>query len=65
MATSVKDALKKTGKTDGEPNKLGGGGRFKQLEKKGVSAKLAAWIGDRKYGTSKMHKWASASKKKG
>jgi hypothetical protein len=57
------DVIKKSGKTDGESNKLGGGGRFKQMEKKGMSDKLIAWIGDRKYGKNKMSKWASKGKK--
>lgn len=63
MATSVKDALKKTGKTDGEPNKLGGGGKFKQLEKKGLSAKLSAWIGRKNHGSKSMASWAAKGKK--
>jgi hypothetical protein len=30
------EEIKKTGKTDGKPNKLGYGGRSKQLEEEGV-----------------------------
>ncbi len=63
MAKKVSDALKHTGETDGESNKLGGGGRFKQMEKKGVSPALAAWIGDKLHGKAKMSKWAAAGKK--
>jgi hypothetical protein len=50
--------------------KLGSGGRFKALETKLASqpgvrnpAALAASIGDKKYGTAQMAKWAAASKK--
>ena len=48
---------------------LGGGGRFAQLKKKlaaGGARKpgaLAAAIGRRKYGSSKMQKWANANRK--
>lgn len=62
MASDVKSIMKKTGTTDGKSNKLGSGGRFKQLENKGLSSKLAAWIGNRKHGTKKMHTWASKGK---
>ena len=58
------DALKKKGKTDGKSNKLGKGGRFKQMEDKGLSKKLVAWIGSKQHSSSKMHKWANADKKK-
>lgn len=47
-------SLKTTGKTDGKSNKLGGGGRFKQLENQGKSPALAAYIGRKKYGAKKM-----------
>ena len=63
MATSAKDLLKKTGKTDGKSNKLGKGGRFKQMEKKGLSDKLSAWIGAKVHGSKKMHEWAEKGKK--
>lgn len=63
MANKVKDVLKKTGKTDGEPNKLGGGGRFKQMEDKGLSDKLVAWIGRKKHGAKKMASWATKGHK--
>jgi hypothetical protein len=58
------DIIKKTGKTDGKSNKEGGGGRFKQMEDKGMSAKLVAWIGRRKNGEGKMEKWSKAGKKR-
>jgi hypothetical protein len=40
--------------------KVGSGARFKALKKKVGSAKLAAWIGRKKYGKKKF---ASLSKK--
>lgn len=63
--------LKKTGSYKGEPNKLGGGGRFKQLtdklEAQGKSASsakaIAASIGRKKYGKAKMSNWAAKGKK--
>lgn len=63
MASKVADTLKHTGKTDGKSNKLGGGGRFKQMEDKGASASLAAWIGRKKYGDKKMSGMAEHGKK--
>jgi hypothetical protein len=44
--------------------KLGSGARFKALSKKVGSSKLAAWIGNKKYGKTKMHKMAMAGRKK-
>jgi len=64
MAKTAADVIRKTGKTDGKSNKLGKGGRFKQMESKGLSPKLVAWIGDKVHGKSKMHKWAAADRKK-
>lgn len=58
------DVIKKKGKTDGKSNKLGKGGRFKQMEKKGMSDKLIAWIGNRKHGSKKMGEWAAKAKDK-
>lgn len=63
--------LKKTGSYKGEPNKLGGGGRFKQLtdklEAQGKSASsakaIAASIGRKRYGKAKMANWAAKGKK--
>lgn len=63
MAKHVNEIIKKTGKTDGKSNKLGKGGRFKQMENKGLSPKLAAWIGDKVHGKNKMAKWAAKDKK--
>lgn len=51
--------------------KLGSGGRFEalsaELEEKGAEDPdaLVASIGRKKYGASKMAKWAAASRKKG
>lgn len=56
--------IKKTGKTDGKSDKLGGGGRSAQLKKKGLSGALIAWIGDRKHGKGKMEKWSKEGKKR-
>ena len=56
--------VKKTGKTDGKSNKLGGGGRFQQLENQGASAGLAAYIGRKMYGKKKMAKMAAKGKEK-
>ncbi len=64
MAKNVSDVIKKKGSTDGKSNKLGKGGRFKQMENKGLSPKLAAWIGNKVHGTANMHKWAAADRKK-
>ena len=64
MAKNVSEVIKKTGKTDGKSNKLGKGGRFKQMEKKGLSDKLIAWIGSKKHGSKKMHEWADKGKDK-
>lgn len=60
--------LKKTGKTNGKSNKLGGGGRFAQLAKKaGGGAKgkrIAAAIGRKKYGNKKFAKMSAAGRKR-
>ena len=52
----VKAGIKKTGS---EPNKLGGGGRFKQMEKKVGSPALAAWIGRKSLGAKKFNALAA------
>lgn len=57
-----KDTTKKTGKFEGKSNKLGGGGRFSQMEDKGVSPGLAATIGRKLYGKKKMAKMAAKRK---
>ncbi len=62
LAKAMKSKIKKTGKFEGKSNKLGGGGRFKQLVAQGKSPALAAFIGRKKYGAKKM---ASLSAKGG
>ena len=57
------NTIKKTGSTNGQPNKLGGGGRFKQAVAKTGSPALAAFIGRKMYGKKKMTKMAVAGKK--
>ena len=58
------DKLKKTGKTDGKSNKLGGGGRFQQLVNQGKSPALAAYIGRKLYGKKKMASMSAAGRKR-
>lgn len=60
-----KTPIKKTGSTGGEPNRLGGGGRFKQMTNKGMSPALAAYIGRKKYGAKMMANMAAKGKKQG
>lgn len=55
--------LKKTGKFEGKSNKLGGGGRFKQLVAQGKSPALAASIGRKSLGKAKFQKLAAKGKK--
>ncbi len=55
--------VKKTGSFKGKSNKLGGGGRFKQLVAQGKSPALAAYIGRKKYGAKKMASWSAKGKK--
>lgn len=50
---------KKTGSTDGQSNKLGGGGRFKQMTDSGMSPALAAFVGKKRYGAKAMSKMAA------
>ncbi len=54
--------VKKTGKTDGKSNKLGGGGRFQQMLNKGVSPALAAYIGRKVHGKGRMASMAAKGK---
>lgn len=54
---------KKTGTFHGKSNKLGGGGRFAQMEAKGASPALAAYIGRKMYGKKKISTMAAKSKK--
>lgn len=56
--------IKKTGKFEGKSNKLGGGGRFAQMEAKGASPALAAFIGRKLYGKKKMASMAAKGKKR-
>jgi hypothetical protein len=44
--------------------KLGSGARFKALKRKVGSAKLAAWIGRKKYGKSRFAKLSAKGRKK-
>lgn len=59
----MSDTTEKTGSFQGKSNKLGGGGRFAQLEDKGMSGGLAAAIGRKLYGKKKMSKMAAKGKK--
>ena len=66
-----KSGIKKTGKSFGKSNRLGGGGRFRQVEhavagKKGVynPAGLAAYIGRRSLGKARFQGLAAAGKKR-
>jgi hypothetical protein len=58
-------AIKKTGSFQGQPNKLGGGGRFKQMVAQGKSPALAAYIGKRRYGAKAMAKMSAAGRSNG
>lgn len=59
----MNSTTKKTGKFHGKPNKLGGGGRFAQMEAKGASPALAAFIGRKLYGKKKMAKMSNTGRK--
>ncbi len=50
--------LKHTGTFKGSSNRLGGGGRFKQLVAQGKSPALAAYIGRKSLGKAKFQKLA-------
>lgn len=62
--------IKTTGTYKGKPNKLGGGGRFAQVEAKAAAggaknpAAVAAMIGRRKYGAKKMAQMSAKGRKK-
>lgn len=56
--------LKKTGSFQGKSNKLGGGGRFKQLVAQGKSPALAAYIGRKSLGAKKMAALSAAGRKR-
>lgn len=64
MALKAHDVLKHSGKTGGKSNKLGGGGRFKQMERQGKSDALIAWIGRRKHGAKAMAKMSAKGRKR-
>lgn len=63
MFPPSKDSVKKTGSFEGQPNKPGGGGRFKQMVASGKSPALAAYIGSKMYGKKKMTSMAMKGKK--
>jgi len=58
------NTIKKTGSFEGSSNKLGGGGRFKQMVASGKSPALAAFISRKIYGKKKTQQMAAAGKKK-
>lgn len=59
-----KGPIKKTGSFEGHSNKLGGGGRFRQMEAKGASPALAAYISRKIYGNKKTQQMATAGRKR-
>ena len=68
--SAMKYKIKTTGKSFGKSNKLGGGGRFAQVEhavagKKGVynPAGLAAYIGRKSLGKKKFQQLAAKARK--
>ncbi len=62
--TKTPGKIKKTGKFQGKSNKLGGGGRFKQMVAQGKSPALAAYIGRKSLGKAKFQKLAAAGRKR-
>ncbi len=64
LAKALSSRVKKTGTFQGKSNKLGGGGRFKQLEAQGKSPALAAYIGRKSLGKSKFQSLAAKGRKK-
>jgi len=62
--------IKKTGKFEGKSNRLGGGGRFKQVEAKARAAgaknpaAIAAIAGRKSLGKAKFQRLATAGKKR-
>lgn len=54
--------IKKSGSFQGQPNTVGGGGRFKQMVASGKSPALAAYIGRKMYGKKKMAKMSAKGK---
>lgn len=59
----VSKLIKKTGKFQGKSNKLGGGGRFKQMVAQGKSPALAASISRKSLGKAKFQKLAAKGRK--
>ncbi len=64
LAKAMTSKIKKTGKFEGKSNKLGGGGRFKQLEAQGKSPALVAYIGRKSLGKKKFQSLAAKGRKK-
>lgn len=68
LAHAMNSTVKKTGTFRGKSNKLGGGGRFAQIEAKAKAsgaknpAAVAAAIGRKKYGSKKMASMAAKGK---
>ncbi len=56
--------IKKSGSFQGSSNKLGGGGRFKQLVAQGKSPELAAFIGRKSLGKKKFQSLAAKGRKR-
>jgi hypothetical protein len=56
--------VKKTGTYKGKSNKLGGGGRFKQMVDMGIPAGVVAEMGRKKYGKMRMAKWSAMGRKR-
>lgn len=63
LSSAMGSKIKKVGKFGGKSNKLGGGGRFKQMIRQGKSPALAAFIGRKKYGAKQMAKMAAKGRK--
>lgn len=60
----VSPKIRTTGTFRGKSNRLGGGGRFKQLVAQGKSPALAAFIGRRRYGSRAMSAMAAAGRRR-
>lgn len=56
--------IKKTEKFEGHSNRLGGGGRFRQLEAQGKSPALAAYIGRKDFGKKEFQHLAAKGRTK-
>lgn len=70
LERAMKGKVKKTGKYKGKSNKLGGGGRFKQIEDKARASgasnpgAVAAAIGRKKYGKKRFQQMAAAGRRR-